>query len=145
MNERLKLMAEDVADLEVISAAAQDALVRVGDLAYDKKARRFSALVSRFRWEKSGGGGHERIQAALAFDGVLNVKSRKLRLDTPDAVASILQVKFQADEEPPGGVVRLVLAGDGEIALGVECLDVVLSDMGDAWMTPRKPDHEKSA
>lgn len=144
MSERLKLLAEDAADLEVISAAAQDALVRVGDLTFDKKARRFSALVNRFRWEKvNGGAPYERIQAALSFEGVLSVKSRKLRMDAPDAVASILSIQFTPDEEPPGGVVRLVLAGDGEIALEAECLDAVLTDIGASWKTPRRPDHEK--
>jgi hypothetical protein len=146
MSERLRLIAEDAADLDVIAAAAQDALVRAGDLAFDKKARRFSALLNRFRWESANGAGpYERVQAALSFESVLGVKSRKLRVDAPDALASVLSVSFMPDEEPPGGVVRLILAGDGEIALDVECLDAVLADLGDPWVTPRRPDHEKEA
>jgi len=144
MSELLKLMAEDAADLEVIGAAVQDALVRMGDLSFDAKAHRFTAMVNRFRWEKAANGGpYERVRSALSFDGVLGVKSRRVRPDAPDALASILSIGFIPDEEPPGGVVRLMLAGGGEIALDVECLDAVLMDMGATWRTPRRPDHEK--
>jgi hypothetical protein len=149
MSEGLKLLAEDGADLEIISAAAQDALVRAGDINFDSKTRRFSLMMNRFRWESDDGkvggkSGHERVRAALSFDSVLNVKSRKVRRDLPDALASLLSVTYQADAEPPGGVVKLLFAGDGEIALSVECLEAVLVDMGAAWRTPRRPDHERS-
>jgi hypothetical protein len=141
----LKLMAEDAADLDIIAAAAQDALVRVRDLSFDRKARRFTAQISRFRWEQAGERGpFERIRSALAFEGVLGVKSRKVRQDAEDALASILSVDFKPDEAPPGGVVRMMLAGGGEIALEVECLDAVLVDIGPSWPTPRRPDHEKA-
>ncbi len=139
----LKLLASDVADLDVIAAAAQDALVRARDLKFDPRARRFTADVLRFKWEAAGENGpYERVRAALAFDGVLSVKTRKLRRDEPEALADILSIKFDADAEPPGGVARIVLAGDGEIALTVECLDVTLADLGPSWPTQRKPDHE---
>jgi hypothetical protein len=145
MSGMLKLMAEDAADLDIIAAAAQDALLRVGDVSYDKKARRFSAMINRFRWEQAGEKGpFERVRSALSFESVLAVKSRKLRMDSPDAVASLLSVNFTPDIEPPGGNVRLLFAGGGEIALEVECLDALLMDMGATWRTPRRPDHEKA-
>lgn len=144
MVQRLRLMAEDAADLEIVSAAVQDALVRVGEIHYDPKARRFTALVNRFRWEVADEGRSERVRAALSFESVLNVKSKRLRTDADQALASILSVSFSPDAEPPGGVVHLLLAGGGEIAIGVECLDALLVDLGEAWRTPRRPDHERS-
>jgi hypothetical protein len=144
MSVSLKLMAEDAEDLDVIGAAVQDALLRMGDITFDAKARRFTAMLNRFRWETADQDGpYERVRAALSFDGVLGVKSRRVRPDAPDALASILSIGFIPDEEPPGGIVRLMLAGGGEIAVDVECLDAVLVDMGEAWRTPRRPDHEK--
>lgn len=141
----LKLMAEDAADLEIIGAAVQDALLRMGDISIDRKQRRFTATINRFRWENAEGGqAFERVRSALSFEGVLAVKSRRVRPDIPEALASVLSIGFIPDEEPPGGVVRLMLAGGGEIALDVECLDAVLLDLGDSWRTPRKPDHEKA-
>jgi len=145
MSTPLRLLAEDAADLEVIAAAAQDALVRMGDVSFDKKARRFAMVINRFRWEAAGAAGpYERVRAALSFDGVLNVRARHVRQDAADAVASVLSVTFLGAQEPPGGEVRLVLAGGGEIALDVECLDVMLVDTAQAWPTPRRPDHEKA-
>jgi hypothetical protein len=145
MSGLLKLMAEDAADLDIIAAAAQDALVRVGEISFDKKARRFALLISRFRWEEAKESGpFERIRSALSFDGVLGVKSRKVRLDAPDALASMLSISFVPAEEPPGGEVRMVLAGGGEIVLDVECLDALLMDIGATWRTPRRPDHEEA-
>jgi hypothetical protein len=38
--------------------------------------------------------------------------------------------------------VQVVLAGGGEIAVEVECLDALLMDIGAPWRTPRRPDHE---
>lgn len=145
MAQHLKLRAEDAADLEIIAAAAQDALVRVAELHFDAKARRFTILMNRFRWEEAGERGpFERIRAALSFEGVLAVKSRKVRQDAPDALAAVLSLAFKPADEPPGGSVNLVLAGGGEIAIEVECLDAVLLDMGDPWRTPRRPDHESA-
>jgi len=145
MSGLLKLMAEDAADLEIIGAAAQDALVRVGDISVDKRARRFALMMNRFRWETaSEEGPYERVRAALAFESVVSVKSRKVRTDAPDALAAVLSVQFVPDEEPPGGVVHLVLAGGGEFEIVVECLDATLFDFGEPWRTPRRPDHEQS-
>lgn len=144
MVQRLRLMAEDAADLEIISAAVQDALVRVGDIHYDAKARRFTALINRFRWETADEGRSERVRAALSFESVLSVKSKRLRTESGDALASILSVGFSPDAEPPGGCVEIMLAGGGEIAIGVECIDALLIDIGEAWRTPRRPDHERS-
>lgn len=143
MSASLKLLAEDAADLEIIAAAAQDALVRVDELSFDAKARRFTAVINRFRWETADAGGpYQRVRAALSFESVLGVKSRKLRREAPDALASILSVSFVPAEEPPGGAVSLTLAGGGEISLDVECVDAVLLDIGPVWNTPRRPDHE---
>lgn len=143
MSASLKLLAEDAADLEIIAAAAQDALVRMGEVNFDPKTRRFTAMINRFRWESADSAGpFQRVRAALSFESVLGVKSRRLRRDAPDALASVLSVDFVPAEEPPGGQVRVTLAGGGEISLEVECLDALLMDMGPAWNTPRRPDHE---
>ena len=145
MSGMLKLMAEDVADLDIIGAAVQDALLRMGDLSFDNKARRFTAMLNRFRWEAAAADGpFERVRSALSFEGVMAVKSRRVRPDASEALASVLSLGYIPDEEPPGGIVRLLLAGGGEIALEVECLDAVLIDMGEPWRTPRRPDHEKA-
>lgn len=144
MADMLKLIAEDASDLEVIAAAAQDALLRVGEAKFDKRARRFTLVLSRFRWETAGDKGpYERVRAALSFESVLSVKSKRVALGEPNALAALLSIHFTPAEEPPGGVVRAVLAGGGEIAIEAECIDALLVDLGPVWSTPRRPDHEE--
>ncbi|CAN0498940.1 unnamed protein product, partial [Discosporangium mesarthrocarpum] len=46
----LKLGAVDADDLQVISAHMQDALVRVGDMKFQRTARRFVMMANRFNW-----------------------------------------------------------------------------------------------
>lgn len=140
----LRLVAQDGADLDVCSAALQDALLRVRDLSFDRRARRLVGVFSRFRWEESAGPGpYQRVRSALSIDGVLAVRSRNIRLDLPDGIASLLSLQFMPDEEPPGGELRLVLSGGGEIGLRVECLDLVIADFGEPWKTRRKPAHQE--
>lgn len=139
----LKLLAEDAADLDIIAAAVQDALVRVGDVRFDAKSRRLTVVMNRFRWEKAGNvGPYERVRSVLSFEGVLAVRSRRVGRDMPEALVSILQIGFTPAAEPPGGTVSVTLAGGGELAIEVECLEARLMDFGAPWKTPRRPDHD---
>lgn len=141
----LRLVAEDADDLAVIAAACQDGVVRLGDMVYDRAQRRFSLVLARFRWETAKRRGpFERIRAALSFDGVLRVRTRRLRTDAPDAVAALLTIAFEPAAVAPAGAVRLALAGGGDVALDVECLDARLVDVGPSWPTPHRPDHDRS-
>lgn len=139
----LRLMAQDEEDVAVLSSALQDSILRMRDVSYDPRARRFTAVVSRFRWESAKGQGpYQRIRAALSVDGVEAVRSRKVRLDAPDSLAYLLAMRFESGAEPPAGQMRLVLAGGGEIALECECVDALLVDFGEPWLTRRRPQHE---
>lgn len=140
----LRLRAEDTDDLAILSAAAQDALFKIKDAVFDARGRRFTLAIDRFRWETAGSlGPYERIKAGLSFNGVNAAKSQRVRQDRPEAQAWLLALEFFPDPDPPGGVIRLVLAGGGEIRLTVECIDVALVEVGAVWLTPRKPDHSK--
>ena len=67
----LRLIAETAEDLQVISAAIQDAVTKVRNIKYQAKKRRFSIELNRFRWEAGEDERKERVRALLAFDGVL--------------------------------------------------------------------------
>jgi hypothetical protein len=137
------LAAQDAEDLEVISARLQDAVAKVGDLKYLPKTRRFVAVLNRFKWE-SGQRGNLRIKTGLHFDGVLSVKSKNVRMGAPEAVVSLLAIKFTPNGgEDPAGKVELVFAGGGSILLEVECLDAGLADVGGEWAARGRPSHEE--
>jgi hypothetical protein len=140
VSDLLRLLAEDGDDLEVISAALQDAVTRIGDIQFSQRTRTVTVALNRFRWEADGRRG-ERIRAGLQLGGVMGVKARKLRRDAKAAVLELLAVSF-APGEAPGGVITLTFAGGGDLAVEVECVDVALADVSQPWPTPRKPGHE---
>ncbi|MEM9053805.1 MAG: DUF2948 family protein [Pseudomonadota bacterium] len=141
----LRLIAEDAADLEVISSAVQDAVLKAENLRYDRKRHRFTLEINRFQWEESKNrrGPQGRVRALLAFDGVLAVKTRAITKADPDLVLSVLSVTFEPADEPPGGQVSILFAGDGELALEVEAIDATLLDSAYEWTTRHRPDHDK--
>jgi hypothetical protein len=136
----LRLLAQDAEDLAVISAALQDAVGLVGDIAFDAKAQRLTLALNRFRWE-NGVRAKERVRTGLQFGSVLSVQTKNLRRDAKDAVVELLAVQFEPGEAP-GGVVHLVFAGGGDLRARVECIDVVTADLTVPWPTPRRPDHK---
>ncbi len=138
----LRIAAEDEADLQVLSAALQDAIFRIGDVRYEPRARSFTLLVNRYRWEKSRKRA-ERVRAALIVSGVLSVRSRNVQLDDPERVGSVLALSFAPEGEPPSGLLQLFLAGGGDIAMPVEALDVKLMDLSAPWAALARPDHER--
>ena len=134
----LRLLAQDAEDLEVISAAMQDAVLKVGDIAYEKTAKRLTIAFNRYRWEAGGGA---RVRAGLQFGWVLGVQARKIRRGAKDAVLELLALTFTPGEAP-GGVVTLSFAGGGDLRASVECVEAVLADLSEPWPTPRTPAHE---
>ena len=137
----LRLLAQDADDLAIISAAVQDAVAKVGDIAYEPKARLLTVVFNRFRWEA---GVRQRVRSALQLGGVLSVQTRKVRRDRTDAVVELLALTFEAGEAP-GGAVTLSFAGGGDLRAQVECVDAVLADLSEPWPTPRKPAHDDGA
>src|SRR6185312_12445225 len=111
----LKLAAEDAEDLDVISARLQDAVAQVQDLIYLPKKRRFAALFNRFKWEDAAkaksDAEHLRVRSGLHFDRVLSVKSHNIKVGAPDAVISLLAIRYTPkNAEDPSGTVELTFA-----------------------------------
>lgn len=138
-----ELAAQDTEDLEVISARLQDAVTRVKDLVWLPRAHRFAALFNRFKWEDSGHNGEAlRVRAGLRFENVTSAKSHNIRYGDPDAVLSLLAVRFDpAGAEDPGGTIELVFSGGGAIRLEVECIEAGLSDVSGEWAARGTPAH----
>ena len=139
-DEQLRLLAQDAEDLEIIAAAVQDAVAKIGDIRFEAASRQLTLVLNRFRWE-SDARTAERVRAGLQFGDVLSAQTRNLRRDAPDAVVELLTITFEAGE-PPGGVIRLSFAGGGDLRLEVECIDAALADVSTPWPTRRTPAHE---
>jgi len=138
----LRLLAEDADDLQVISAALQDAITAIGQILYEPHGRRLTISLNRFCWECSE---KEpiRIRAGLQFGGVLGVKSRDVPLEDKAKLISVLALSFEPKGEgDPGGAVTIHLACGGDIRVEVECIDAVLSDISAPWPAQAAPTHQ---
>jgi hypothetical protein len=140
--DRLKLQAIDEEDLAVLSAHIQDAVLKVGDLTYLPREKRFAIAMNRFGWEVDDDHDvHQRRRSALVFDRVTAAQCCHLRRDHADAVLELLALSFEPGAAPAGHV-TLHFAAGAMLRLEVECIEARLADLGPAWATAAKPSHE---
>ena len=140
--EPLRLLAQDEDDLQIVSAALQDAILRPRDVVWEKAARRLTVTLSRFCWECGG----TRVVSALQFGDVVAVRSRRLARG-PDAMLELLAIHFEPGDAP-GGTAFLMFAGGGDLRVDLDCVDVVVADLTPRWPAqaqPAHPDAEASA
>ncbi|HVB90372.1 MAG TPA: DUF2948 family protein [Beijerinckiaceae bacterium] len=136
----LRLLAVDGEDLDVISAHLQDALVRLGEMAYFPSAQRFALVADRFDWCAAAAGRMERCRAGLHFDRVLRVRRSGFAQEDPGALLNLLSIAFEPSD-PPAGSIYLTFSGGGALRLEVECVEAQMRDIGPRWATRRKPGH----
>ncbi len=143
----IKLLIQDAEDLAVVAAHLQDSVVRVGDMRYLPRERRFVVLLNRFCWENAEEGKRlgpfRRARAGLHFDGVSAVKTRNIDTKKKDDVLELLTITFAPGEEP-GGTIELIFAGDATLHLSVECVEGAVSDITRPWLTLARPCHDEA-
>jgi hypothetical protein len=146
----LRLHARSAEDLEVVSALLQDAAGTAADLVWMKRKRRFALFLNRFRWEDAdraqrAGRPFERVRTVALVEHVTAVRAAGLDPRERDQAVSVLRLEFEPDPDPenPAGQLRAILAGDGEIAIEVEYLDLRLEDVTRPYLAPsgKAPSH----
>ena len=142
----LKLIALDEADLKVLSAQLQDAVLRTEEMVFVRQESRFVVLLNRFDWLNaharggSDNSGYERWRCALRFEKVRHAQFKNLRLESGREVLELLAIDFEP-QEPPSGYITLIFAGGGAVRMEVDCIEAELRDLGPSWKTPNKPEH----
>lgn len=142
----LTLRAQDAADLQIISALVQDAILPVSEISYDATGRRLAMLLNRFRWEDADDARrekrpYERVRALMVISDVTRVLSDGIDRKDPDIILELLNLTWEAGEDGTG---RLLLnfAGDGTVAVEAECLNLDLRDVTRPYIAPsRKMPH----
>jgi hypothetical protein len=81
------------------------------------------------------------VRSAVQLGSVLGVKARRLRRSASEAVVQLLTVAFEPGEAP-GGRLVFRFAGDADLAVEVECIDLVLADISEPWAAKSEPRHE---
>ena len=139
----LKLLALNDDDLKVLSAHLQDSVVLVKDIIFLKKSRTFLMMVNRFMWEDIEMGifrENKRIRCAAKFENVLEVKSRNISQKKKDKILELLSI----DSEVKNNKKELLItfAGNNEIILIVEEINILLDDVGLPWKVKHVPKHQ---
>ncbi len=139
----LKLLALNDDDLKVLSAHLQDSVLLVKDMIFLKKSRTFLMMVNRFMWEDIELGifrENKRIRCAVKFENVLEVKSRNISQKKKDKILELLSI----DSEVKNNKKELLItfAGNNEIVLMVEEINILLDDVGIPWKVTHVPKHQ---
>jgi len=144
----LRLRAEGEEDLMVISSLLQDAVGKAADIHWLAKKHRVVVLLNRFRWEnhigeRNGPKACERVRTALTVEGVLKVRARGLDPRDGEQVFELLALLFEP-ADGPGGTLTLTMAGEAEVAVEVECVELWLTDLTQPWAAKAQkvPVHE---
>jgi len=134
--DNFNLAALDAEDLEVLSAHLQGAQLKVGDMAFLARDKRFAFVTSRVpaAWAISaaperGEACRERRLTGVHFERVLAVASRGIDREAPQTTLEIVALHFTPTTEP-AGFVTLLLTGNRDIRLTVECLEAACRDLG---------------
>lgn len=137
----LNLAAVDGDDVTVISALLQDSVLPVTEMRWQPAQRRFALLANRFRWEDAATAEQrnapERVQSLLIIDDALRVATQGLDRGDTDVVLSLLTLAFEPAEDGAGRI-TLTFAGDGAIAIDVECVNLRLRDVTRPYLAPSR-------
>ena len=139
------LIAFDADDLAVIAANLQDALIRVGDMAYLPRSKQFAMVAARFDWvgaatKQIGSSCCERCRTGLHFERVLKVSCLGFHHQDQALILNLLDIGFK-ETEPPGGYVEFVFSAGRALRLYVECLEAEIRDLGIRWTAKSAPNH----
>ena len=139
--DRLKLIALDRDDIEVVSAHLQDAVVKAADIHWRPAEKRLVVGAQPVRL----GGGQWRLagippppRGAALRAGARPASAATVDAAEKDQVLNLLAVVFE-ETDPPAGVVTLTFSGGAALRLEVECLEAELADLGPAWVTECLP------
>ncbi|MDB3891687.1 DUF2948 family protein [Alphaproteobacteria bacterium] len=145
----LRLRARDDADLEVLSALLQDAILPGSDLHYDTGSGRVIMVVNRFCWEndpladvtnEDGGPVFERALCGIQFHTVTKV----LQLDMPnDRRAALLNILAVQPAAMDGGetAIDILFSGGATLRLVVDEIEILAEDIEDTRPSMIQPDH----
>ena len=143
----LNLGAFDDDDLKIVSALVQDAVFPATEMSWRADERRFAILLNRFRWEDADVAARrkravERVQTLVVVDNVMSVSSMGIDRTDKDTVLSLMSLSFEPGDAP-SGMLHMILAGDGEIRISVEALEVSVRDVTRPYIAPSgaTPDH----
>ena len=142
----VKLLALEPDDLLVVSAFVQDAIAKPVEMRRLSSERAFVMVVDRLAREQGAERSGvlrrrsvwQRRRAVLDFRTVTGVKRRGFA-GGDDEPMVLLAITHEPAEG--GETITLHFGGGAEVRLGVEAVEVRLTDLGPAWKSDNTPRH----
>ena len=145
--KKLSLAAQNEEDLVVISTLCQDSIIKVANIKWAKKSKRFYLLINRYCWElndlsKKKSSNVLRINSIMSFNSVLSVKSVGIKQNNKSDITSLLALNynfFTFEKQ----IIDLIFSGNSQITLNIECIDAFLKDISEPFesTTSKLPKH----
>lgn len=149
--EKLKLRAEDMEDITIMSAYLQDAITIMGDITYLHQSRRFVMMLNRYVWENrcpetgdtlsSDCPPCSRIRTGLHFDDVLKISSQNVTTSLKGHPLELLSIEAEKLENDTY-LVDIIFAGNSVIRLTCEMISAHMQDIGKSWPAKCHPKHQ---
>ena len=145
--KKLSLIAQNEEDLVVISTLCQDSIIKIANIKWAKKSKRFYLLINRFCWELNGlskkkSSNMLRINSLMSFNSVLSVKSAGIQQNNNSDITSLLTINYNFFNFEKQAI-DLIFSGNSQISLNIECIDVFLKDISEPFegTTSKQPKH----
>ena len=145
--KKLSLIAQNEEDLVVISTLCQDSIIKIANIKWAKKSKRFYLLINRFCWElndlsKKKSSNMLRINSLISFNSVLSVKSAGIQQNNNSDITSLLTINYNFFNFEKQAI-ELIFSGNSQISLNIECIDVFLKDISEPFegTTSTQPKH----
>ena len=152
-SDALRLVAKDEADIEVMSALLQDAIVAGADMHFDTPSVCFLMVADRFCWERpaledlknsEGGAVYERALCGVRISHVIEVHRHCWPTEWRDAFFNLLALKLTNMPHQSGAnyTINLSFSGGPSLRMLVKKMDIVLGDLDSGRPTNLYPQHD---
>ena len=131
------MYSQNEEDLVVISTLSQDSIIKVSNIKWAKKSKRFYLLINRFCWElndlsKKKSLNMLRINSIMSFNSVLSVKSVGIQQNKTSDITSLLTLNYNFITFEKQAI-DLIFSGNSQITLNIECIDAYLKDISEPY------------
>jgi Protein of unknown function (DUF2948) len=134
----VRLLAQDAADVAVVAALLQDAIILREDMTFDPRRRQFVMMVQRYCWEQDKT--RTRVRSAVKIDFVDTAKVHG-PLTAALALLDIQVAKVSTDADDPAVALTLVFSGGTRVRLVTDSPSLSLDDITQDWPTQHVPEH----
>ena len=149
-DNRVRLRAASVSDVEVISALLQDAIIPGEDMTFDRAGRRFVMVANRFCWDRrplegvtseTGAPIYERRLCGVRIEGVNGVEAAGMPATRRGALFNLLAITVA---DAADARVEILFSDGVSLRLAVDGISILAEDLDDGRPTSVMPAHDRA-